>query len=142
MFSFLLHMFHQWTRCTVRRLDANIYIYFPMELSFSITPCILKSLYQIGLTSPCVCVSSFYISFVPFLILVQCLFLEGLVEDTPLLPSPQQGSSINKSTAPHCAIMGKNKLRQVSSFNSHCLMTLCAHIPMQLHVYLTKKECV
>lgn len=113
------------------------FLYHPMYTQISVP--------NWPLLPPCLCFIFLYI-FSSVSTLVQCPFLEGLVEAIPSPLPSQQGSSINKRTAPHCTIMGKNKLRQdfpsFSSFNTHCLMTLCAHIPMQLCAYLTKKGCV
>lgn len=148
MFSFLLHTkLHECGWCTARCLDANKLIF--MEHSFSVPTSILISLYQLlCLSPPCLCFIFLYIFCSLCLYWFSVLFLEVLVEAiTPTLPS-QQRSSINKRTAPHCTIMGKNKLPSLDlpscshSFNTNYLMLLCANMFMQLCVCTCMKRRV
>lgn len=86
-------------------------------------------------------------------ILVQCPFLEVLVEaGSPPLPS-KQGSSINKKAAPHWTIMAKNKLLSQDlsscfhSFNANYVMRcfgVCTWLYAGVSVYvsISKSTCV
>lgn len=64
MFSFLLHTkLRKWRQYTARCLDANKPLF--MKHILSVATFIFISLYRPRLSSPCVCGSHFYRSFVP-----------------------------------------------------------------------------
>lgn len=68
-------------------------------------------------------------------LLVQCPFLEVLVGANPPPLSSQQGSCINKRTAPRCTIMAKNELPSVG-------LPMCCQPPHIICVYGYAVVCV